>query len=374
MIKHLIGFAVLAALCAPAFAGYSSAATVTFPAASGSTTDTNITLAFTGSDAKLATLANGGLVQHTVSRVGVTVPADLVLTNDSTCATITGSYTWGIEAYSATAGTIVGWVLIPSLTTGAAVAPTVCVGNAAVTTYQGGAQGAEFDTNALAVYHMNETSGQHNDWTANAFNSTAVSAAIEGSATGKIDGADSYTAAGNRTTLPFASLALGTSAYTMSGWANSSNWAAAVTLMRISGAFNEQVLVVNGGGVVRADSNNGITVGTTVLTNSTWYYIACVYAGGGTSGAMKVYVNGVLDGTGAGAGQSNGAPTAASTGGDPFNAVMSGPFDESRLATIARSADWLLTEYANQNAPPAIGAFTTLATSAPRLLLLGVGD
>lgn len=123
-------------LACPLFAGYGAKATVTFSAASGSTTDTNITLYFTANDTKLKTVANGGLIQNTVTRNAITVPADFILTNDTSCATQTGSYQWGFKTYSATAGTMTGRVKIPSLTISASIAPTVCIGNSAVSTYQ----------------------------------------------------------------------------------------------------------------------------------------------------------------------------------------------------------------------------------------------
>ena len=179
-MRNLIAFF----LCAlTAYGGYLSEATVTF-SASGSTTDTNITLAFYGSDAKLRTTANGGQVYHTVTRAGVTVPVDFVLTADSSCASVTGGYTWGIESYSPAAGTIIGWVKIPSITPGTTVTPSVCLGNAAVNAYQGGSPGAEFDASTLSVYHLpNGVTLNASDFSANANNGSAVAATA---ATGRL--------------------------------------------------------------------------------------------------------------------------------------------------------------------------------------------
>ena len=81
---------------APLFGAYSHSSTVTFTGATGST-QTNITLLFSFNDAKLKTAANGGQIRNLCSRNGSGVPCDFVFTNDATCATLTGGYTWGFD-------------------------------------------------------------------------------------------------------------------------------------------------------------------------------------------------------------------------------------------------------------------------------------
>ena len=101
--------------------GYGYQATVVIPAATGST-QTNFTVALTGTDTKLKTVTNGGQIQNTVTRVGQTVPADLILSSDSAGTSL---YTWGWDFYDAVNGIATLWVLIPSLTSGASRTPFI---------------------------------------------------------------------------------------------------------------------------------------------------------------------------------------------------------------------------------------------------------
>jgi hypothetical protein len=72
------------------------------------------------------------------------------------------------------------------------------------------------------------------------------------------------------------------------------------------------------------------------------------------------YVNAASDNTAA----ANGNPqtsTSANIGQDPVTAAKfwDGKLDEVRVASVARSANWITTEYNNQSAP---GTFETLGT------------
>jgi hypothetical protein len=41
---------------------------------------------------------------------------------------------------------------------------------------------------------------------------------------------------------------------------------------------------------------------------------------------------------------------------------FNGKLDELKIVSTNRPADWIATEYANQNAPPSIGSFTAVAS------------
>ncbi|MGH7204360.1 MAG: LamG-like jellyroll fold domain-containing protein, partial [Candidatus Levyibacteriota bacterium] len=92
------------------------------------------------------------------------------------------------------------------------------------------------------------------------------------------------------------------------------------------------------------------------------YHIIATFS---TTHAMSLYVNGVLDTTNAN----------TARGGSPFSTKLAigsgynggvnafffnGIIDEARVSNTDRSADWIATEYANQNNP---GSFVTLSTS-----------
>src|SRR4029077_21258933 len=71
------------------------------------------------------------------------------------------------------------------------------------------------------------------------------------------------------------------------------------------------------------------------------------------------YVNAAVDGTAAANGALNTSVSSFRLGSDAGTASRewNGVIDEMRVSNIARSADWILTEYNRQNAP---GTFITL--------------
>lgn len=108
-------------------------------------------------------------------------------------------------------------------------------------------------------------------------------------------------------------------------------------------------------------------VGCTVaIDNNTWHHIACVYPGSGSMMNIKFYLNGVEQTTQSWGGGSGNNPNMADSnynfghlnaGGG--NAYFDGRIDSVRVGNVARSADWIATEYNNQNSP------STFATPSP---------
>lgn len=109
-----------------------------------------------------------------------------------------------------------------------------------------------------------------------------------------------------------------------------------------------QVANLNGGGW--AEVNQYIT--GNVLTQQQWYYIAATYDGT----TARVYVNGSFIGS-----KALPTPTYDTTKrgfigvsdalGGSYGYYMDGKLDEVRISSSARSGDWILTEYNNQNNP-----------------------
>lgn len=90
--------------------------------------------------------------------------------------------------------------------------------------------------------------------------------------------------------------------------------------------------------------------GGTALGTGTWYYVVGQYSNAGDF--IDTYLNGSLDrnySTTASLGASGGT---MKFGREPFGgAYLNGIEDEVRLSSVARSADWITTEYNNQNSP-----------------------
>jgi hypothetical protein len=82
-----------------------------------------------------------------------------------------------------------------------------------------------------------------------------------------------------------------------------------------------------------------------------------------SSAGLVGYVNAASDNTVAANGTADTTSLNINVGRDPINGRnWNGSLDEARVSTVARSADWITTEYNNQSAP---GTFETLGTEVP---------
>ena len=105
--------------------------------------------------------------------------------------------------------------------------------------------------------------------------------------------------------------------------------------------------VVNGGHGAGCGDSFGSACTSTALTPGTWYYIAGTFDGT----TARIYLNGAQQGTD--------TPTAPSSQSMPLYINRysgggyreDGVYDEVRLSSIARSSDWIATEFANQSSP-----------------------
>lgn len=352
-------------------AGYAYQGTVTFSAATTSS-KSNFTEAFSFSDAKFKTTANLGQITSTSTRIGVLVPNDVIFTDDATCATQTGGYAWQYEDYSATAGTGHGWIMLPTLSTGSSRVPVVCVGNSATTTWQGGTgMCAAFDAATISVWHLSTVSSAINAKDFCGSNDGTVTAATV--TTGQIDGGAAFNGTANISTAAVASSSA--NSITASAWLNpqASTPFGSVITKWITGIGDSQFNLLYGlsGNKPQFYANTGFGatinsgVGSTSMTNGTWYSIAGVFDGD-VAGEIEVYLDGIFQSSDT---VSHPLPSSGtvpyvigdgSIGGSP----VTGSIDEVRIDAAARSADWLLDSYTNQNSPPVISALTPITPPA----------
>jgi len=352
MIRRLI---LLAAACAlPSLAQYANCGSVTFPGAASST-QTNITLAFSFSDARFQSL-------NMVTRNGIVVPADLIVTDDATCQTLTGSYNWDVEAYNSAAGTGIVLVKIPSWTTSP---KTVYVGfgNPAVTLYQGGAVGSAYDANTLLMAPFNvDSSGTLSsvDFSSSGCNGIAASVTA---ATGQVDGAGSF---GSASRDAWGSSACGSTGsgsngtldiippFTYSAWIRSTTSNGDIYNANANGMPQFRLL----SGKLTLDRASVANVGTSSGTVSTnvWTHVAITLD---ASGNYVFYINGSAAGSGTVT-----IPTAWSLNNWRFtphawqdgfyNSAPSMSVDMQKVANVARPGSWIANEYANESSIPAV--------------------
>jgi len=312
-------------------------------------------------DGDLRTIANGGRVANADGYdIGFFMDAEATEPLDHE-----------VESYDPATGTLVAWVRLPAL---GSVADTVFYlhfGDSAVSSSQQNAPGV-WDGNYRGVWHLAEqvtdgqTSGTHYDATGNNNNGTQAG---NDDATGKI-ALGQYFATGDNVAI--GNIIDGTgSNVTVSAWVKHNDLTQ--TVQRYVELGNDVVL--------RKDESAGsgtldfyiITDGTlkyaqvpsALTTNGVWHYVAGTWDGT----YLKVYQDG----------QEKKSVTPGGTLVDPIEArishpaeTMDGAIDEVRISVTARTAEWIATEYNNQNWPnktqhPAEGFVTVGEIEADRV-------
>ena len=154
--------------------GYSYERAITVNAGEVTGTQVNFPMLISGTYPYLATVGNGGNVTNGNGY-------DIIFTSDAVGANLLN---WEVESYNPATGAVVMWVRIPSLTAGTVIYEWY--GNAAISTFQGGAVGSVWDANFKGVWHLpNGTTLVGNDSTSNGNNAKGLNGT--GATSGKID-------------------------------------------------------------------------------------------------------------------------------------------------------------------------------------------
>jgi hypothetical protein len=253
-----------------------------------------------------------------------------------------------VESWNTTSNSYV-WVKIPTLTAGRTI--TAYWGNSGASMPSYRTNGLAWDSTFAGVWHLGEagntTAGGYRDSTINANNGTGVgmSAGTEVASmisTGQnLNGTSQEIQAADST-----SLRPGT-AVSMSVWIKATALAASYThlLHKRGTTASTYGLWTDSSKKLYFETAGGALTGTTVLTAGQWYHVAATYDGSN----MRVYLNGVQDGSVARTGAiDNGATTQLlRIGHGPFNDWFNGIMDEPRVSNVGRSANWIWAEYAN---------------------------
>ena len=368
--------ACLALLCfsVPAF-GYTGFRRFTIDhTQTGTANSTNFTVLLSGTFAEFATIANGGDVQNTVSCGvnSITCPADLVFTSDSGCSNPLSG--WEFESYNATTGQIVAWVLVPTLSVSTNTLIYACVGNSAITTFQGGSQGAAFDSNTKVVYHFpNGTTLSTTDSSSGGYNATSANSPT--AVTAEIGGGVHFNGSSQdveSSSFPWT----GTSGVTVSFWNYvtsgqvQNSFAFTVGNSATTDPHRFSVSAPWGSSDIIWDYGANSTGTGRVSTHYTsylgaWTYITLVSTGSGNT-YQAIYLNGAVAASASSSASSTvtgdlivGAYPYANQYGPPYH---NGSIDEFRISSVVRSASWILAEYNNQSNP---SNFYTVSSFVP---------
>ena len=332
---------------------YSYARTITISHTQVPNTDqTSFPVLFSGTYSYLATTPNGGGVTDSNGY-------DIIFTSDVNGLNI---LPFERESYNGTTGAVNFWVQVPTVSHTSDTVIYLFYGNSSVTTDQSNEHGA-WDSNYAGVWHLpNGSTLSANDSTSNGNNGTINGATATN---GQIDGAANFSGGQVVSIAPNAQIQ--PSSMSLSFWLNRGS-ASQNTWGRILEKGTDQNGAPYGSYFVyfnNTDSSSiGLALGFTDKTSdgwtsataniaaNTWYYMTMTYDGSN----VKVYENGVLeyshantrsifyDSTPLAVGANN-----TNSGG--FEEYLNGMLDELRLSKVARSADWIATEYNNQSSP-----------------------
>ncbi|MCG6945128.1 MAG: DUF2341 domain-containing protein, partial [Deltaproteobacteria bacterium] len=289
-------------------------------------------------DIGLKTTANCGHVQNSNGY-------DIIF-SDATQTTVLAHE---IETYDGTAGKLVAWVRVPTLSATSDTTIYLHFGHSGVCGATENPQGV-WDSNYMGVWHL------HDDFEDSTSNNNDGTNNDTTSATGKIansrsfDGSSDYIQVADSTSLDV------TSQLTMEAWVNLSN---ADNNQKIVGKTNSTYSsgyligvqtgqypeIWNSGG-----TNHTFTSGS--ISSSQWTHLVTTWT---TGGNMIGYINGSqVNSIAAGSydiGTNAGDLIIGAAPWNPDSYETTGRIDEIRISSTARSADWIQTEYNNQSDP-----------------------
>lgn len=323
-----------------------------------SANQSNFPVLVAGTYSYLATVANGGKVQNANGY-------DIVFYSD---VGLTSKLAFENELYVATTGQVVYWVKVPTVSTSVDTVIYMAYGNAAITTDQSDKVNV-WDSNYKLVAHLpNGATLTANDSTSNANNGTLQ--ATPTAATGQIDGAGSFASASSQYVDFGQGASLYPTAITISTWAKATTltngYSALVSSVQGNSQYYQLFVKSTGKIAVYVKATADVDYdgsGSNTLSTGTWYYVAVTYD---SSAGLVGYINASSDQTVAANGNlaTGFIPTVtiandAGTAGRFWNGVI----DEVRISSIARSANWITTEYNNQSSP---STFYSLGNETPR--------
>lgn len=299
------------------------------------TDQTNFPVNFSGTYSYLATVANGGLVTNS-SGYDIGFYSDALLTT---------KLKWEMESYSATTGAVAFWIKIPSLSHTVDTVIYVGYGDASISTDQSDPTNV-WDTSFYSVWHMKETltaAGQTvADSTSAAHNMTSVGTWTGAQQVAGVVGGSLKLLIAGVDYLSYTALSL-SGDFTIEGWAQlTANPSNDSMMFGVNGGMDTNWF----GAFFRSYSGSGdeVVSGTSIAANA-WHHFVITRTASGSG--MVLYQDGVSAGTGF----SNQTKTYDSLGRGAGGVSKDIYFDEVRISTSVRSADWVKTEYNNMFSP-----------------------
>jgi uncharacterized repeat protein (TIGR03803 family) len=261
-----------------------------------------------------------------------------------------------IEKYTVDTGEVIAWVKIPILTTATDTDIYMYYGNASVAD-QWNISGV-WDSSYKGVWHLPsattilDSSSNTNNGTNNGMTDTS---------SGKIGGA--VATSSSSISVTGTNFPSGAQPVTISGWFNPATLSSGYgTIFEIGEAtvLDKEIVFYNHGTTFGAGSTGAAIEKASALAIGNWYYGTATYNGT----QQRAYLNGT---------ELTGSPTSRTyniqtnrrlIGNDNYSDYFNGSIDEIRVSNVARSADWIKTEYNNQDSPSTFYSTSSEESSA----------
>jgi hypothetical protein len=251
------------------------------------------------------------------------------------------------QTFNSTHAKLIAWIRIPSLSPTTDTNITMYYGEPGINTQENPL--GVWDDNYKGVWHLSEDpTGTVYDSTLNNNDGTSYGSMSSGDlVSGKIDGSiefdgdDDYIDCGNDNSLDI------TGDITIEFWVNGVSFSNDLDPdILTKGSYTQAYSTwINDDGGVYFQLNGDSLFSTSKLSLREWYSVVCVRSGSN----RMIYINGTED-------ISDTFSTAIETITETLTIARSpdnlnGTLDEIRLSNVARSADWIITEYNNQYDP-----------------------
>ncbi len=336
---------------------YRKKITIDHTKVSGSSALTNFPMLFNVTDSDLKYTGSGG-------GVGTTSGNDILFTSSDGTTLLN----YEIESYASTTGATAAWVNIPSLSPTTDTTIYMYYGNASAAAESAGNITGTWDSNFKGVWHFPSTTTLGaNDSTSNANNGSSTTTTAS---TGKIAGSASFNGSAFISVGTGSSLNITSQPVTVSSWVKPSSQPPTFQMIFDKDASYAFFLDSNSPPTnslgFRSNINGSIVyANNNIITTGSWQHVAAVYA----SNTVSFYVNGSLASTTALSNAFSSNSNAAEIGRRFTNEqFFNGDMDEVRVSSAARSADWIATEYANQNSPSTFLSEASAVTNVKMLV------
>ncbi|MES2315849.1 MAG: hypothetical protein V4486_03935, partial [Patescibacteria group bacterium] len=290
---------------------------------------------------------------------------DIGFYTNSNC---TGKMAWETETYMASTGAVNYWVNVTTLSHTSDTVFYMCYDNSVITTDQSN-RTSVWDSNYKGVWHLDDNAANTTvaEATSNANTGTAAVNTSTKTVTGQVGTGLNFNGTSDVVDI---TATLGGSLdlavpVTIEAWVKPSN----ISISAIETIFGRGQSGNNGYGEnlgVTAHYNIGAMGGGNTNTTGTYTLAWHNYTTVTNGASSKSYIDGAADGSAPSitipaSSNTKAAIGASYTTGNVLNRFLEAAVDEVRVSNVARSADWISTEYNNQSSPSsfyAIGSET----------------